>query len=731
MTALLLLGSANGFAAASPSADAASNDSVVLEIGFRGYFKPGNWVPLRFRPDAQWLKRSDVSFCAEIPDPDGYPVRYPLDVDPATREVVGVVRFGRVGSPVRIVAVEESSGTILWTHVFRPSESSARQRFFPGVPNSKELIVVLAGDDVGVEQAVKAVSFAEDVEPAVVSLRSWDELPESPAAYEAVGTLVVAPGEDDSLLPDSQRDARRLASVEEWLENGGAMLFAAGGVNEAAFGDRSPLRPFLPGPFVRRYRLRRSAALEQFAGARRSLELDSSPLDAVVFRVDQGRVEAREADLPVVVHIPFGLGHVVTTAVDLSAEPLAVWEDRGLFVANLLSFPVEQVETDTHDQALMHYGYTDLSGQLRSALDLFPGVGTVPFFAVGAAVAVFLLLVGPLDWWLNARILKRRTTAWITLPLWIIGALAIAVLWANASKPSDGCINEVLLLDYDQSRGIVRETAWSDIFVAGTDRYDCRFTPFAWNAENTGPPDAVVDLAWHGLPGRGLGGMDTPTVDIQPWETFYRSQYSTGTIESVPIPKWSTKAFLAKWRHPAASPVEGNLRRRDALPFGTITNRSEVPLRDCLLAYGNWIYFLGNLGPGDSVQISASSERRELRTWLTDKRIVVEGDPNQAKIREVTTPYDGSSRDIPYIMRMMMFYDAAGGFGYTKLSHTYQPYVDCTPWLRSGRAVFTATPADDAGANDFGGLTVRSRSGRYNLDDRRQIVYLRCVLPVE
>ncbi|RMF94657.1 MAG: hypothetical protein D6741_12400, partial [Planctomycetota bacterium] len=542
---------------------------------------------------------------------------------------------------------------------------------------------------------------------------------------------VVAPGPNENLLPDPKRDARRLAALEEWLENGGTLVFATGGVNDAAFAEGSPLRPFLPGPFVRRYRLRRSAAIEQFAGARRSLALDAAPLDAVVFQVDQGRVDAREADLPVVVHVPFGLGHIVTTAIDLSAEPLATWDDRGLFVANLLSFPVEQVETDTHDQALMHYGYTDLSGQLRSALDVFPDVGTVPFFAVGAAVAVFLLLIGPFDWWLNTKILKRRVMAWVTLPLWLVLAIAVAVVWARVSKPQSGCVNEVLLLDYDQSRGIVRETAWSDVFVPGTDRYDCRFAPFAWNADTESLSEAAVDLAWHGLPGKGLGGMDTPTVDIQPWETFYRAQPSGGTVEGVPIPKWSTKAFLAKWRHRASPPVDGNLQRRDDLPFGTITNQSDVPLRDCLLAYGNWIYFLGDLDPGAAVQISASSERRELRTWLTDKRIVVEGNPNQAKIREVTTPYDGSSRDIPYIMRMMMFYDAAGGFGYTKLSHTYQPYVDCTPWLRSGRAVFMGTPAETVDSGDFGGLTVRSLSGRHDFDHRRQIVYLRCVLTVE
>ncbi|RMF93711.1 MAG: hypothetical protein D6741_13390, partial [Planctomycetota bacterium] len=223
LTLVVLVGANPAIAASDSSNRPSASTTVDLEIGFRGYFKPGNWVPLRFRPDAQWMQRRDVTFFAEIPDPDGYPVRYRLDVVSETGEVVGVVRLGRVGSPVRIVVANETE-TILWSHLFRPSESTAKQRFLPGVPNSQELIVVLADGDIGVDEAVQAVSFADDVEPVVVSLMSWSELPESPAAYEAVGTLVVAPGPNENLLPDPKRDARRLAALEEWLENGGTLV---------------------------------------------------------------------------------------------------------------------------------------------------------------------------------------------------------------------------------------------------------------------------------------------------------------------------------------------------------------------------------------------------------------------------------------------------------------------------------------------------------------------------
>ena len=78
------------------------------------------------------------------------------------------------------------------------------------------------------------------------------------------------------------------------------------------------------------------------------------------------------------------------------------------------------------------------------------------------------------------------------------------------------------------------------------------------------------------------------------------------------------------------------------------------------------------------------SRRSELKTLLTGRKVVFT--ETNDKYRQEVTPYDQSSTDVPYILRMMMFYEAAGAERYTGLWNAYQGFVDLSTLLggRSG-----------------------------------------------
>ncbi len=60
---------------------------------------------------------------------------------------------------------------------------------------------------------------------------------------------------------------------------------------------------------------------------------------------------------------------MIFVAVDLDQSPLNKWPDRPLLVAQLLDLPtVRSDESAAENAAMMHYGYSDLAGQLRSGL---------------------------------------------------------------------------------------------------------------------------------------------------------------------------------------------------------------------------------------------------------------------------------------------------------------------------------------------------------------------------
>ena len=80
---------------------------------------------------------------------------------------------------------------------------------------------------------------------------------------------------------------------------------------------------------------------------------------------------------------------------------------------------------------------------------------------------------------------------------------------------------------------------------------------------------------------------------------------------------------------------------------------------------------------------------------------------------------------------MMMFYEAAGGRGYTGLTNDYQRFVDFSELLKTGRAILVAR-GPDAGGDARGGAELR-RDGcplGQGPQDRHAVMY-RFVLPVK
>ena len=111
-------------------------------------------------------------------------------------------------------------------------------------------------------------------------------------------------------------------------------------------------------------------------------------------------------------------------------------------------------------------------------------------------------------------------------------------------------------------------------------------------------------------------------------------------------------------------------------------------MEQCILAYGRSVYELGTIAPGESARLGPMTKRSELKTLLTGRKVVFAetGD----KYRQEATPYDQSSTDIPYILRTMMFYEAAGGRRYTGLWNAYQGFVDLSALLKADRAILVA-----------------------------------------
>jgi hypothetical protein len=298
-----------------------------------------------------------------------------------------------------------------------------------------------------------------------------------------------------------------------------------------------------------------------------------------------------------------------------------------------------------------------------------------------------------------------------------------AYVLAHGLKGDQVRLNQVDLVDVDLASGQVRGTSWATMFSPRVERSRVTFEPRELSGKQAAGAEVVT--CWLGLPGAAFGGMSPKTATPAVWKEIYECSPRLDALAGVPMQIWSTKSYTARWTATSSVKPEAQIVERDRTPVGTITNTLAVPLSECLLCYGRWAYRLGDLGPGESAQVGLSSERRDLTTLLTGRRLLFEEGVERA------TPYDRGSVDVGYIVRAMMFFEAAGGYRYTGLAHRHHGFVDVSDLLKTEHAVLVATgPAADPKSPYHGSRLLHDGQPLLGPQDRHTTIY-RFVIPVK
>ena len=243
----------------------------------------------------------------------------------------------------------------------------------------------------------------------------------------------------------------------------------------------------------------------------------------------------------------------------------------------------------------MHYGYSDLAGQLRSALDRFEGVRPFPFWAVALLVFAYILLVGPVRLLPGPQGVPPHAVDLGDVSAGRGGDVCGGLGVGHRLKGDEVRTHQAELLDVDVASGRVRGTAWVNVFSPRNESFDLRFRPRL--PDGGEPGDTRVLAAWLGLPGSGLGGMNPSGTDPLLHSGEYRFSPSLDAMEGVPIPVWSTKSLTARWTATGGNWPAAELADDGQSLHGSITNPFDFPLEHCVLIYDRWAYDLGTIGP--------------------------------------------------------------------------------------------------------------------------------------
>ncbi|MFO0904712.1 MAG: hypothetical protein U0939_17025 [Pirellulales bacterium] len=694
---LLLLGGVGGDCCAllKPALVIAADDvpAVTIEdvqIGVGGHFKAGCWTPIRVTLAGPAGSTAGV-LEVETPDSDGIHVVYRASQDapvvfPATGRLTATAyaRFGRVRSELTVRVRNADGGELARKRL--SSDEAGR-----GWPPQQLLLVSLGPAWIPEESLRSLDRDSQSVTLAVVA--DATELPERWIGWEGVDAVLLSTSAPTFVeqLPD-----KAFQALDQWLRLGGRMVWSVGARGDAVFGGESRFQAWNPGTFVEVGSLRRTSALESYAGAAQRLELsDGRGRDQRVAMTQlddvRGRIEAPEGGLsggdhPIVVRYPIGLGQATLVTLDIDQPPLSDWSGRTRVLSRILQRGRERAKEAGSDQMgqVSHLGFDDLTGQLRGALDQYAGVTVVAFSWVATLLVVYVLLIGPGDYFF-VRLIGRPHWTWLTLAATIAVFVVVAYALSARWKEPRLRMNSVQIVDYDADSQLERGTGWFNLYSPRSDRYALDLSP----AESQG--DDV--LGWQGLPGRGLGGLSASNVSTLLEDLYHVDLHAPSAVRELPIQVGATKSLSARWHRPWKFDSKDNRLTSVSLDEqlqGDFRNPVPVRLTDWFLLYGNWLYRGDRqLEPGDLVVLSDFPATRYLDWHLTRRSVSTDH-------KDVTTPWDQADQDVPRICDLLMFHEAAGGTAYTRLQHRYQSYVDLSDHLRTGRAILMGRAADPA-----------------------------------
>lgn len=635
-------------------------ENLWIGFGSTNSFKVGTWTPVwvQLRGGEQ---RFEGIMEVSVADDDGTPTSYFTRVAVDARASVPVPAYVRPGARDPDLTIRLYDGNR------RRVANVQQEAVLPQPPVSlspHETMIVTMGRAPGVEGLPQLPGFRDGStsspgnpgagDPIVVARIDphVGRLPGRWYGYDGARTIVLDTADPEVL---KSLDGLRGQPLVDWVRRGGHLVISVG-ANWQAVKD-SVLAPILPGLPAGQEQVASLEALDTFAGSTRPITPPGSPKVMVTKLEEIARrggvaLSSVRTGLPLVVRGPAGFGRVTLIALDVSSDNtlFSDWADRALFWARAVDLRSQRADSGTGPMFIggagrfNRWAISDLGGLLRAGLEQFPGVRLIPFGWVAFFIFLYILLIGPGDYFFLKKVLKRMELTWITFPTIVITVSLLAYYAAYLFKGNDLLVNQVDVVDIDQVDGLVRGETWAGMFSPQNRDYTMRVLPLPLDRDPT-PAEATsggepprpaagteILMSWFSSPEDQFGAMGNSSRRFSFGNSGYAygayadagGEAGSGAVESlqgVRIPIWSTKCVTARWFGPAAPVVDSDLKPvgKDRLQ-GTVTNKLDVKLEDAMVAFDKRVYLVGTIEPHATIRVELARNDRDLSGYLKDER---------------------------------------------------------------------------------------------------------------
>lgn len=564
-----------------------------VKMGFEGTIREANWFPVAFEIFNDGPPISGVIELTNEQAGRGQARRIPVELPTNTRKRIVVPVFASAGKYAH------------WKAVLYDDREKARAEV-KNLSTRKDLpfngmMIGSMSRSFGGQPIIPDVTPNQNERGAEVVRLDPVFLPDGPIALDALQTIYL---NSERALEISAQQGVALVS---WLQAGGHLIV---GVEQP--GDLSGLpwlAPLMPVRFNGSLTVPGGRQLDNFAwsgygpGAENYVGTGRKKEDSTEFRestmpvfpceVKDGLVQVSAGDVPLVVRANRGRGQLTVLTFSPEREPFRTWKGRNWFWAQLAGVPAAWFKESNQNNNFGYMSNQSIDGPIGAMIDS-KQVRKLPVSWLLLLLAVYLVVIGPLDqWWLKK--INRQMLTWVTFPCYVIG-FSLLIYWIG------------FLLRAGESE-------WNELHVVDVMAYngkaDLRGRTYAscYSPSNSRYPVAT-DVAHATFRGEFQGSWASP----QELSRSEVTQLGKGFAAEIFVPVWTSQLYVSDWAESAAEPLTINVTKIGLQYTVRIENKLQKTVDRAWVVLNDRVTEVSKLAPGERKVItimSGSGQRLE------------------------------------------------------------------------------------------------------------------------
>ena len=681
--ALALVLSVTGFSAGNVVAAEEAVRVSGLKIGLDGTFRLGCWSSIEF--DLSGPAGLEITPVLRSADPDGRGTLQPLSrvtlSGDQPRHIRGLFQSGKLNAFLQLQLMEGDR-----VHQVVPI------RVGPGRPfqalKQSTGVWLLVGSQPVFSQGLAQWQGRVTNSVHLITLDDFSQPIWSNEVLDGIDVIV--------LTGDVVMDVGTSDAICGWVQRGGRLIVSVG--NTVPQLMDSPLATWLPALPRQQFDVAKLSGIQDLVP--RSSQLRTlTTIPAAQFDRTKGVVIASGLGGPLVLRSAFGSGQITMVAVRMDEPPLSSWHpDSQSQLAGILAgvpLPWDHRKFQNERSDFDPSAVTDLQSQLSQSLDHFAGRNHAAPWSVIGWIALFAIIIGPIDYLLVQYWLKKPEWTWATMLVWIVLASGAAILRGNALNDWAATSRQIDSVDLDLTTDTIRGQSWYSYYSEFSQRQRLNVQ---LNRDFVSTGSAEIVVSWVPRPGEGYRGM-SGSGGLNEALPQYRFFEDRSGVDNFPVQKWSTAAIVSNWQLtlPAHEFVTADLREAGLNRLtGSIRHSLPGELTDWFVAYGNFAYFdrtsLDNqtraFPPGQAWDISQSASNLLRGRLLNMIQKEQTGQPSTTVDDHLQRMAYDPSHPSPLISELVIsFYKSLGGESYTGLQNESLKRLDFSETIQLNRAV--------------------------------------------